>query len=326
MALPVPGTLAAPAPPCWSDAIIERARCSRSPCPAQQMQGAREIFEMHNVIEEIAYRAFAEVVAKLGIRSNSITEQQSGEILAHIKKQAHVELYKEGGYWKERTKRLEPAQVQRVIQKVGSIIHDRDTKLTDARYYTLSSLLMGLDDHNNYVKEVLLQSWFICDMSAEGHLERIKENVQFYRSMDGQLQFNLHAALNTEKAFWDKYFPGKREVTEECANAFMNILEVREYFGGAKWATYDARTRDFVFLTGRSGLQARTLTAENLDQPLSAFVGNQDVMDDLVRERVVENAVRRRSQVARPLLASSEITVREFLTRYFPDILEQIPA
>lgn len=82
-----------------SRAVVAALR-QDSQCSGHELVGANEIKELHDVIEVIAYRSFAQAVKNLGITKDRITEEQSGKILAFVKEQAHVELYKEGGYWK----------------------------------------------------------------------------------------------------------------------------------------------------------------------------------------------------------------------------------
>ena len=96
---------------------------------------------------------------------------------------------KKDGYIQSRTK-LPYEQVQEVIRNVGLIVHDRDTKLTDARYYTITDLTMALDDHNTMVKEILLKSWYKCPKFIDPHhthLDEIKERAGFYATLNPQL-------------------------------------------------------------------------------------------------------------------------------------------
>jgi hypothetical protein len=274
-------------------------------CSEIEFANAMEIKRIHDLIEEVAYRAFVEKVKDLNIEHDCLTEEQSGRILSHIKAQAHREMYKkEGGYITERAKLLDPSQVQRVIQNGGRIVHDRDTKLTDARYYSLSELLLALDDHNTMVKEILLQSWYKChnfsDRNHE-HLEEIKERVNFYGTLSEQLKFNLQGALRDRKAFWDKYFPGKREANREISEQFVNIQEVRHYMEH----------------------KVNTLKGFDLDEQLIRYLNEEEIIA-YFEPRQIRNRVRCQEVQTVPLLADRHITVRQFLSYYFPEEMEDL--
>ena len=281
-------------------------RFGGSQCSNEEQLKANEVKQIHDRIEEVAYRAFAQKVIELNITQDDITEEQSGQILCHIKSQAHREMYKVGGYIDERGKLLNPTQVQEVLRNVGKIVHDRDTKLTDARYYTLSELLMGLDDHNTMVKEILLRSWYKCPKVSDAehsHLEQIKEKVDFYVTLNGHLKFDFKQALKERKAFWDRYFPGKREASETSSQEFVNILEVRHYFES----------------TDNIKRKINVLKEANPDEKLEKLLTPEERLD-LFEPRCKNNLVRRRSVNTLPLLQDQNMTVGEFFTKYFPEI------
>ncbi len=292
-----------------------------SECSEKEFDRAEQIKAIHNVIEEVAYRAFAEKVVQLGISQNVLTEEESGKILAHIKMKAHQEMYKkEGSYISERVKLLDSSQITEVMKNVGKIVHDRDTKLTDARYYTLSELLMGLDDHNTMVKEILVQSWYKCPKFSDSdheHLEQIKENVSFYATLDKQLKFDLKESLKKCKMLWNEYFPGKREASEKTSKEFMNIQAVRHFFGELKQVPCEASDGlcSLQFVTPN---QAYTLKKVNLDVPLVTYLETADIKA-CFEQRILHNRVRCANQLGDALLEDKSLTMRQFLLRYFPE-------
>jgi len=242
--------------------------------------------------------------------------------LAYIKKVAHVELYKIGpnGYG-NRGKILDKSQFTILFQYIGKIVHDRDTKLTDARYTSMTDLLMAMDDHNNMVKEILFRSWYknpgIVDPEHR-HLGKIKASVGFYGKMNAQLGFNMETALAANKTFWNTYFPGKRD-GEKCSDEFLNILEVRHYAGG-KHVELNQKPNGYEFAFAMShGLQSATI--DSLDVKLKTLIPAED-LEFLTTPRTVANLVRCRNATPAPaLVKNSDMTVREFFQQYFPEHL-----
>lgn len=282
-----------------------------SSCTEREKEGANEIWALHDVIEEIAYRAMAQKVVEMGITEDEITEQQSEEILGAIKVAAHKELYKKDGYWASRTKWLNQSQFGHLISKIAVIIHDRDTKLTDATYHSLSELLLGLDDHNTIVKTILLTSWFKCQEVVDEshmHLDRIKERVSFYQHMDGQLRFCLRDQLIERKAFWDSYFPGIR-VGGENSSTFMNVTEVRHYFCN------QVDIKEGVITLKTQGGSHYELSFDKLSNLLKGEIGEETLFQASTRN----NQIRGQIQERLPLL-DSDITVGQFLEKYFPEV------
>jgi hypothetical protein len=258
---------------------------------------ADEIKRIHDRIEIVAYRAFVEKVIELEIKEDSITEEQSGQILDHIKRQAHVEMFKkETGYTAQRNILLNPSQFEVLKQHVATIVHDRDTKLTDARYYSLTDLLMALDVHNTMVKQILFQSWYksfpVID-SDHTHLEGIKKEVDFYPALDQQLLFNLRTHLKIRQIFWDTYFPGKRDASN--TDSFINLIEVRHF--------------------------ALHLIKDNMqtDAKLITILSEKDV-NTLFEPRFLFNKVRDREIEIPPLIKNRELTVGRFINEYFPEV------
>ncbi len=216
--------------------LVDQAMHLGARCTEKDIQNAKNIFFMHNLIEEICYKAFAEIVTELDIRGDKITEEQSARILSYVKEAAHVELRKEGGYTKKGREIITPDQFSGVLKNVTTIIHDRDARLTDARYYSLTDLCTALDDHNNYVKNVLFRSWFHCeDMFCATHLRMIKNIVNFNKNISARVGFNFEEALREKKGYYDNYHPKLREVIcpktgEKSALRFVNITEVKAKF------------------------------------------------------------------------------------------------
>lgn len=288
-------------------------------CSVEEKERANEVKQIHDLIEEVAYRAFAQKVTELNITQDRITEEESGKILSYIKAQAHKEMYKkEDGYIVARARLLNYSQVERVIQSVGKIVHDRDTKLTDARYYSLSELLMGLDDHNTMVKEILLQSWYKCSSFSDPdheHLDQIKDQVDFYQTLDKQLEFNLKEALKAQKAFWNQFFPGKREADKSASQEFVNIQELRHLCEVLHVIEPDAKNSFIRFVTQH---KKYVLTGPNLNDKLADYLDHEDAIL-FFEPRNIRNQVRGRVVETEPLLKDRNITVKQFFSSYFPE-------
>ncbi|MDI1351245.1 MAG: hypothetical protein PSV35_00510 [bacterium] len=205
-------------------------------CTETEIENAKNIFFVHNLIEEIAYKALADAVIELDLCEDGISAEQSCFILTRVKDAAHVELRKEGGYTQKGREMISSEQIMGVIKNVSDIIHDRDARLTDARYFTLTDLCTAIDDHNGYVKNVLFRSWFRCDtLSSETHLKMIKELVYFNERMSEQVGFDFKRRLQQRKSYYDQKFPSIRAVVcqktgEKSAVRFVNLTEVRAYF------------------------------------------------------------------------------------------------
>lgn len=284
------------------------------------IEKAKNIFLVHNIIEEVCYQALAEIVKKLNIRSDKITREQSDQILAYVKEVAHVELRKEGGYSQKGREMITPQQFDWVIKNVNTIIHDRDGRLTDARYYSLTDLCTALDDHNSYVKNILFSSWFHCrDMTCPTHLPMIKNIVHFNKNMSAQLGFNFEEALEKKKEYYDTHYPKLREVEcsktkEKSALKFVNITEVRAAFSE----------------------QVNNLLICDPDKPFTqcliedcAF--SKEKVEQLTQCRSVTCAPRygfglMDKTIPQPPLLQKGLTVGEFLTHYFPEMIEQVQS
>lgn len=298
--------------------LVQQAKELGAPCSETDIEKAKNIFFVHNIIEEVCYQALADIVKQLDIRSDKITREQSDQILAYVKQIAHVELRKEGGYTKKGREMITDEQFSWVIKNVGTIIHDRDGRLTDARYYSLTDLCTALDDHNSYVKNILFSSWFHCQgMSCPTHLPMIKNVVHFNRNMSAQLGFNFEEALEKKKGYYDTHHPKLREVEcsktkEKSALKFVNITEVRAAFS------------DHV----------NTLL---LCDPYKSFT--QCLIEDcMFSKEEVEKLTQCRSvtcpprygfglmdkTIPQPALLKDGLTVGEFLTHYFPETITQV--
>ncbi len=284
-----------------------------SECTEEETDRAIQIKEIHDLIEEAAYRALAQTVVEQNIRADKITEEQSGVLLASIKCAAHREMFKGGGYISERSK-LPLKQVQELIQSIGKIVHDRDTKLTDGRYALLTDLVMALDDHNTMVKEILLRSWFRCPQFKDpkhAHLEAIKEKVGFYATMDPQLSLNFKNALADRQAFWDRYFPGIREASESASSQFITTLEMRSCF------TEIDISGDAIHIT--TPQKKYRLGLDCLDKKLTDILAPED-QNALFEPRTIHNVVRKSQKDNFPLLHNKDITAKEFFVTYFPEL------
>lgn len=286
---------------------------------SEQRFGAEEIKRIHDLVEEVAYRAFANAVIELGICEDSISCEQSNQILYRIKAEAHKEMYKKDGYISQRTKLLEPSQVEKVITSVGRIVHDRDSKLTYARYNSLSTLLLGLDDHNTMVKEILVSSWFHDETFSDPdhtHLESVKEKAEFYTSLDKTLRFDLKKALQNRKQFWDQYFPGMRNDGPNLSEKFTQILEARTALGAEEGTRYDKSLEKFVLR-----IQSREIIIEDLSKSLSDYLTPSEI-SILSDARTVNNAIYRRLHLVSGLFTAKELSeeaVESLLKRYLPE-------
>ena len=280
-----------------------------SECSGEEKLNADGIREIHDLVEEVAYRAFAQKVAELGIHGDQITEEQSGQILGAIKMAAHREMYKTDGYIKSKTK-LPACQVQEVIRNVGLIIHDRDTKLTDARYYSLTDMTMALDDHNTMVKETLLKSWYKCPKFQDPnhtHLEEIKERAGFYAVINQQLSFDLKAAVAQRQAFWDNYFPGRRDAHNGTSKEFVDTIEVRNYLAKVGYGlNFTTPNRNYTF------------TFQDFYRKLTDLLSPED-QKALFEPREIHNLVRKCQKTCENALISNDMTLGQFLNKYYPE-------
>jgi hypothetical protein len=277
---------------------------------------------MHNLIEEICYTSLADIVIKLNIKGDKITEEQSRLILAYVKQMAHVELRKEGGYVKKGRDMISSEQFDGVLANVATIIHDRDGRLTDARYYSLTDLCTALDDHNSYVKNILFRSWLRCGtLVSQTHLTMVKDLVNFDNRMTEQVGFDFSRALAAKKKHYDTVFPSIREVVcsrsgEKTALKFVNLTEVR--------ATLDEHVD--------------TLLTCDSNMPLAkALVNNcslsQEAVTTLLRDRQVPcearfglNSGEKARSIFQPPLLRADFTVGVFLNTYYPDKARSNPG
>ncbi|MBL7479437.1 hypothetical protein [Legionella bononiensis] len=294
------------------DKLLLKAQELGTQCSPQEIENAKRIFFVHNLIEEVCYKAFAKIVKQLGITGDEITEQQSGQILAYIKSMAHVELRKPGGYTLTGRAMITADQFAQVISNVSTIIHDRDARLTDARYYSLTDLCVGLDDHNSYVKNILFRSWFKCgQMSCDSHLNMIKDMVGFNKRISDQLGFNFEHALTNKKEYYNTYHAGIRTVEnpvtgERSALKFTNLTEVRSKFKPIINKLLD---------TAPDSRLIAELRNKKLLEP--------EEINALIGKRSYLSAPRFHQPITQNALLEPTITVGEFLNYYFPELQVQ---
>lgn len=289
--------------------LLSKAKELGTLCSPEEIDNVRRIFFVHNLIEEVCYKAFADIVEKFGIIGDAITEEQSGIILAYIKKIAHVELRKPGGYSLTGREMITPEQFSQVLAHVATIIHDRDARLTDARYYSLTDLCIALDDHNSYVKNILFRSWFKCgQMSCDSHLNMIKDIVGFNGRASAQLGFHFERSLAAKKEYYDRFHAGIRTVEhpkthELSALKFTNLTEVR-----AK----------FTSIVGK-------LLESDPHTPLTTYLSDHQLLDNrdidaLTRTRCYSCVPRFHQPISQRALLEPNVTVGEFLNKYFPEL------
>ncbi|MDR3442260.1 MAG: hypothetical protein P4L65_04520 [Legionella sp.] len=293
--------------------LLQQAKVLGSSCTNIDIQKAKNIFFVHNLIEEICYKALADSVTVLNIRGNAITEEQSGEILAYVKNITHIELRKEGGYSKKGREMISEGQFSFVLKNVSTIIHDRDTRLTDARYATLTDLCIALDDHNSYVKKILLNSWLDCKtLCTDTHLPMIKSLVHFNQKMSTQLGFDFEETLQESKQSYDRLYPNIREVKcpktgETSAVRFVNVTEVK-----AKFMEHVEQIQQYD--------PDRLFTDCLVDY--CSFTDEQ--VKELSATRSVSCTARAPGiKIKQPPLLSNKLTVGEFLSCYFPEVEKQ---
>lgn len=293
--------------------LLEKARQLNAECTETEVQNAKHIFFVHNLIEEACYDALPKVLIRLNIQSDAITPQDSLMILAYLKDAAHVELRKDGGYTKKGREMITPAQFSRVLSNIATVIHDRDTRLTDARYSSLTDLCVALDDHNSYIKNLLFKSWFRCEaLSWDAHLPMIKHIVNFNPRMTAQLGFDFEQTLETKKKYYDVHHECIREVEsptkEKSALKFVNITEVR------------ARFNDPVMIETLSQSGRETPLIECLEKEC-AFPPEE--IAKLIEQRRVPSPARfglfSQNVIGQPPLILKNISVGEFLEQYFPE-------
>lgn len=309
-------------------------RESRSPayvvhsqCTEEQKRAAAMVKELHDEIETVAYRALANIVRELNITGDQITEEQSGLILAHVKQESHKELYREGGYWKSRLKLLDAdgsqtallvkEQFEKQVNGLARLVHDRDVKLTDAHYNSLSELVMSMDDHNYMVKENLLRSWYRCPSKQHSPdmeiIEAAKNRAHFYETVQRNLTFDLRNSVQKKQQFFDDHFPQLRE--PERGKEFMNTLYVRHFFGGDQ-VRIDATKKQLHIVT-KNGKSSIDISNPNVR--LFDLLRKED-QEALFNEQETENRVRSCKKKKLPLLENKDMTVGEWMKTYFPEL------
>lgn len=282
-----------------------------------QIINAHEVKAIHDRVEAVAYRAFAEAVVSLGLKSDPITSEQSSAILQRVKIEAHREMFKKEGYISSRGTLLELSQVEKVIQSIGRIVHDRDHKLTFAtgRYSSLTDLLLALDDHNTMVKEILISSWFKDESFKDPehhHLSVIKSGIDFYPTLSRTLSFDIESTLKDRKTFWDTHFPHARKDGPGLSEAFLQIQEVR--------STLElALDGEFINLYVKTTLGRREVGIVDRDKTVASYLLEAE-LELIFNKRSFDNPILRSAHLAPALLSDSDITVEQLLQTYFPEI------
>ncbi|KTD60988.1 hypothetical protein [Legionella spiritensis] len=302
---------------CYNQAFEKlraKAEHSGSECSKTEIENAKNIFFVHNLIEEVCYKALIEIVEELDIRGDTITEKQSGIILAHLKKIAHVELRKPDGYTNKGRQMITEEQFSKVLANINTIIHDRDGRLTDARYRSLTDLCVALDDHNSYVKNILFNSWFRCDdMHCSTHLDMIKGVVDFDKRMAAQTGFDFARALQEKKDYYDTYHGSIRQIEspetgKKTASEFVNVARVRGLF-----------TNEII----------KPLLEVERDTPLTTWLeesrlfGGSEIKT-LTKSRRVSCAPRFHKKIDQDPLLDETLTVGQFLNKYFPEMTNDV--
>lgn len=128
---------------------------------------AVQLKALHDMVEIAAYRGLQAGIDEAKLTSSDITEECSKQLLCHVKKAAHLVMYAEEGYVPARNTTLTAKQFAPILKQVANIRHDRDLKLTNATYTDLNSLIANLDEHNEWVNNLLFTSWgvFPFDMT-----------------------------------------------------------------------------------------------------------------------------------------------------------------
>ncbi len=293
--------------------LLEAAQRLDASCTEEEMEKAKNIFFVHNLIEEVCYRALPDALKKFGITTDTITPAQSMNILAYVKEVTHVELRKEGGYTKKGREMITPAQFNGVLANIAIIIHDRDARLTDARYSSLTDLCAALDDHNSYIKNILFKSWFRCpQLSCDTHLAMIKDIVDFNQRISEQLGFNFEQSLSEKKAYYDIHHQKIRAIEcpttgEKTAKRFVNLTEVR--------ATFDDEVIEKLLYIDR-----QSPLLEYLEKNCSY---SPEELSSLTNTRRVSSPARfgfwSQEQINQPALLCNDLCVGDFLKQYYPE-------
>lgn len=179
----------------------------------KEIENAIIVKRLHDKVEHAAYAALAEKVKALKIKKDQISTEQSHEILYAVKAAAHKVMRADDGYMPQRGKFLNLNQLGPVIAKVSWITHDRDRKLTNGSYTSLTQLLFALDDHNINVNKILFSAWGYPMKYFEKHLDMIKEQVNFYVIINGELSFDLAESLHMLRIQHNNIARHFREVT-----------------------------------------------------------------------------------------------------------------
>jgi hypothetical protein len=166
----------------------------------QEINGAIATKKLHDAIEISAYNGLVEKIISLGITTDEITEKDSRTLLRYIMCCAHKTMRASGGYIDARTKHLNmEKQLLPLMVHLDWIVYDRDRRLTNAKYISLSELIFNLDDHNIKVKQLLLDIWGHPNPDAIQGLENVKQQIKFYERLNRVLSFDLKENLTNIK-------------------------------------------------------------------------------------------------------------------------------
>lgn len=164
---------------------------------ADEIKGAIVVKQLHDKVELAAYSGFIQGIRELHIVEDEITEEQSKVILhQYVKKEAHKIMYNSDGYMSLRSKYLNfETQIKPIFDRVVWIIHDRDRRLTNGSYRSLTALLFAIDSHNSLVNHIIFRSWGYPLSAARDHLTYIKDEINFYATLSTVLSFDLSTSL-----------------------------------------------------------------------------------------------------------------------------------
>lgn len=163
----------------------------------EHIKNAITVKKMHDEVELAAYRELVQGIIDFNITTDDISTSQSRKLLLRVKNAAHLVMRdRQSGYMTQRGKYLnKEAQINPLLKRVNWIIHDRDRRLTNASYTSLTQLVYALDSHNSMVNHIIFEAWGYPLVKFRTHLNSIKTQVGFYEDLSEQLKFNLKSNL-----------------------------------------------------------------------------------------------------------------------------------
>jgi hypothetical protein len=259
----------------------------------EEIQAAVVVKGLHDEVELAAYAALIQGCEELGISTDAITEEQSFRLLhKYVKASAHKVMNGPDGYMSLRGKHLNfEKQIQPILDKVSWIVHDRDRRLTNGVYTSLTKLIFALDSHNSLVNHIIFKAWGYPLSEARDHLSEIKEKAKFYGKLNAIVHFDVSDALAREN---DRYNRTRIfshvQFHEKYGKTFFGFL-----LGSEAYLSFQDSEED-----------TRTVYARDLNQPLS------EILDGKEKDFLVSNGL---------VNLETPTTVRAFFLEFYPEII-----